>query len=332
MASRRPDLHLGGVERRVGAGPRAGGPVADAVGAVFLEQRHRRDDVPLRLRHLLALGIEDPAGERGVGPRQRAVLEVRAQHGREQPRPDDVVRLRPQVHREDAREQIRIVEPSARNLRRQRRGRPGVHDVGIAGEPVRRVALIRRVAIGEVGGRIDRQARFVRRERPAVIDAAVGAHRIPHRERHAEEALPADAPVAGQAVHPVLVAVPHVLGMPLQLAAARQQRVAELHRLDEPLAARDDLERPVALLVELHRMRDGPRLADQIARLAKLLDDRRPRLRRREVRRADRRPAARARHHAIPIRRRPISAGGTRRWAESPRAPAARARATTSRR
>ena len=44
--------------------------------------------------------------------------------------------------------------------------------------------------------------------------------------------------------------------------------LAELDRLDEPLAARDDLERPVALLVELHRVRDRPRLADEIARLA----------------------------------------------------------------
>jgi hypothetical protein len=34
------------------------------------------------------------------------VLEMRAQHGREQPGADDVVRLRPQVHREDAGEQV----------------------------------------------------------------------------------------------------------------------------------------------------------------------------------------------------------------------------------
>ena len=50
--------------------------------------------------------------------------------------------------------------------------------------------------------------------------------------------------------------------MPLQLAAAREQRLAELDRLDEPLAAGDDLERPIALLVELHGVRDRPRLAD----------------------------------------------------------------------
>ena len=66
--------------------------------------------------------------------------------------------------------------------------------------------------------------------------------------------------------------------MPLQLAAALEQRLAELDRLDEPLTARDDLERPVALLVELHSVRDRPRLADQISRFPELLHDFRPRL------------------------------------------------------
>ena len=65
------DLHLAFVERGVGAGPSAGGPVAHRVGAVLLEQVHRRDDVALRLRHLLAIGVEDPARQRGVAPTAR---------------------------------------------------------------------------------------------------------------------------------------------------------------------------------------------------------------------------------------------------------------------
>src|SRR6266550_2500973 len=117
-----------------------------------------------------------------------------------------------------------------------------------------------------------------------VIDAAVCAYRIPDGERHSEEPLPAGAPVADETVHPVLVAVAHVLRMPAQFAPAREQRVAELDGLDEPLAARDDLERPVALLVELHRVRDGPRLADQLAGLPELLHDHRARLRRLQIR------------------------------------------------
>src|SRR6185295_5810599 len=106
------------------------------------------------------------------------------------------------------------------------------------------------------------------------------ANRVPDRKRHAEEPLTADAPVAGQAVHPVLVAMPHVFRMPPQLPSAREELLPELHRLDEPLAARDDLQRAVALLVELDRVRDRTRLADQVARLTQLLDDRRACLRR----------------------------------------------------
>jgi hypothetical protein len=84
--------------------------------------------------------------------------------------------------------------------------------------------------------------------------------------------------------HPVFEPVRHVLGMPLELAVAPQERRAELHRLDEPLTAGDDLERPVTLFVELHRVRNRARVADQIPRLAQQLDDLRARLGDRQVR------------------------------------------------
>ena len=67
IASRRPTFICAGVERRVRSGPAARRPVAHAVGAVLLEQPHRRDDVALRLRHLLAVGVEHPAGDRACG-------------------------------------------------------------------------------------------------------------------------------------------------------------------------------------------------------------------------------------------------------------------------
>ena len=172
IASRRPTRIWLGIERGVGARPAARRPVAHAVRAVLLEQRHRRHDVALRLRHLLAIGIEHPARDRRVRPRQRVVLEVGAQHRVEQPGADDVVRLRPQVHRERPREQIRIVRPAADDLRRQRRGRPGVHDVGIADEPARRAALIGAIARRHVGRGIDRQLILARRDRTLVLDAA----------------------------------------------------------------------------------------------------------------------------------------------------------------
>ena len=212
-----------------------------------------------------------------------AVLELRAQDRGEEPGADDVVRLRAHVHRKHLGEEGRVLEPAARHVRRERRGGPGVHHVGVAGEAARLVPLVRPVAIGHVGRRIDRQPRLVGQQRLRVVDRPVRANRIPHRKRHAEESLAADAPVAGEAVHPVLEPVRHVLRVPLQLAAAGQERIAELHRLDEPLPAGDDLERPITLLVELHRVRDRARVADQVAALAQQLDDARARFRRRQT-------------------------------------------------
>ena len=66
-------------------------------------------------------------------------------------------------------------------------------------------------------------------------------------------------------------------GCQRQLAAPLEQGLAQLGVagavLDEPLAAGDDLQRPVALLVELDRVGDRLGLADQLARLGQQLDD-----------------------------------------------------------
>ncbi len=66
--------------------------------------------------------------------------------------------------------------------------------------------------------------------------------------------------------------------MPFELAAARDQRLAVLDRLEEPLTARDDLHRALALLEELDCVRDRLGLADQIAGCLELSDDRASRL------------------------------------------------------
>ena len=117
-----------------------------------------------------------------------------------------------------------------------------------------------------------------------MVARAIGEHRIPDGKRDAEESLPADTPVAGEAVNPVLQTGLHVRRVPLQLARTLHQRVSERHRLDEPLPARDDLERTIPFLVELHLMGDRPRLADEVAAVPQQLDDLRARLRGRQVR------------------------------------------------
>jgi hypothetical protein len=53
--------------------------------------------------------------------------------------------------------------------------------------------------------------------------------------------------------------------MPFQQASPLEQFISNIHDADEPLAARDDFERSVALFVELHGVRNRPRLADEIA-------------------------------------------------------------------
>ena len=92
--------------------------------------------------------------------------------------------------------------------------------------------------------------------------------RVPDRDRHAEVALPAEQPVAGQAGHPVLVAGPHVRRMPAQLPAPPDQRGAQFRVpaavAQVPLPGGDDLERGVALLVELHRVGHRLGLAEQV--------------------------------------------------------------------
>jgi len=61
--------------------------------------------------------------------------------------------------------------------------------------------------------------------------------------------------------------------VPGELGAAREEGVAVLDGAQEPLPAGDDLQRAVSLLVELDRVGDRPRVADQRAALAQQLDD-----------------------------------------------------------
>ena len=149
------------------------------------------------------------------------------------------------------------------------------------------------IARRHVGRRIHRQRAGLRQDRPRVVALAVRVERVPDRDRHAEIALAADAPVLVQVARPVLVALPHVRRVPDHLGALREQPLAVLEQLHEPLARRHELERPLALLEELHRVLDRLRLAaqrraaagDAGGRIAQQLDD--PFLRRGDALAAD---------------------------------------------
>ena len=60
---------------------------------------------------------------------------------------------------------------------------------------------------------------------------------------------------------------------PAQLPAARLELLAVVERSHEPLAARDDLERPLALLEELHRVLDRARLGRERTGLGQQVGD-----------------------------------------------------------
>ena len=154
--------------------------------------------------------------------------------------------------------------PVALDLRRQRRGRPGVHDVGLGGEAARLVALVLGVTRGGIGQGIHRQACSGRRRSGCAKSGSPSASdRVPDRERNPEVALPRDAPVLVEALDPVGVAGLHVGRVPLDLVALGEQRLLVLEDADEPLAGRHELERAVALLVELDDLIGRFGLADE---------------------------------------------------------------------
>ena len=94
----------------------------------------------------------------------------------------------------------------------RRRGGPGVHDVDLADEAAGNAALALVVAGGGIRCRVDGQRVLGRHDDGAAL-LAVRVQLVPDRQRHAEEALAGDQPVAGEAVDPVLVAHPHEFGV-----------------------------------------------------------------------------------------------------------------------
>ena len=204
-----------------------------------------------------------------MGPRCRVGLEVGPHRGGEQPGTDDVVTLGPEVHRVGALIEVRILLPAADDLGGERRGGPGVHHIRVADEPTRRPPLGLVVASRSVGGRVDGQGvlgggkRIVPQGLAGVVEA------VPQWDGHPEEALPADQPVAVEAVDPVGVPGLHVGRVPVHVVASGDERFGQVAVPsavgDVPLAGGDDLQGPVALLEELDRVGYGLWFADQFA-------------------------------------------------------------------
>ncbi|MCB5293707.1 hypothetical protein BJQ90_03165 [Arthrobacter sp. SO3] len=258
------DLHLrdlvGGVRAQLGRGR----PVPDSVRAVLLQHVGRNDHVALGLGHLLAVRVQDPAGDGRMFPRRGVLQGVGAHRGGEQPGPDDVVALRAHVEGVDLGEKRLVGAPAAHDLRGERGGGPGVQHVGVAGETARHVALGFLVAGGRVRCGVHRELRVGRHDRSCEVRVAVGVQRVPDRHRHTKETLAGDKPVAVQPGDPVLEAGAHERGVEIDLVATGNEpltafRVAAAVA-DVPLAGRHHFEGLVALLEEVHRVHDLLRL------------------------------------------------------------------------
>ena len=105
------DLHLPDIKGGVGAGAPGSSPVAHGIRAVLIEQAHGCYDIAFGLAHLLAVRIKDPSTDGCIRPGQLIKLQMATHDRRKEPRADDLVRLRTQIHGEDPRPQILVTTP-----------------------------------------------------------------------------------------------------------------------------------------------------------------------------------------------------------------------------
>ena len=145
--------------------------------------------------------------------------------------------------------QVVVVLPATGDLRGQRTGRPRVHDIGIGHETARLAALV--LGIRRAPGRPDRPATATRPGEYLGVVGLPSASTAYHRDRHPEEPLPGDQPVAVEALDPRLVPHLHVGRMPVEFSATGDQRRPQVlvaaAVADVPLPRGDDLQRLVAL-------------------------------------------------------------------------------------
>ena len=100
-----------------------------------------------------------------MGPGEAIFFEVCAHHGGEQPGADDLVGLRAHVHGKYTREQIGIAFPATGDLRGERTGGPGIHDIRITHESTGNAPLGFGVTNRCIAARIDGKEVFAGNDR-----------------------------------------------------------------------------------------------------------------------------------------------------------------------
>ncbi len=134
------------------------------------------------------------------------------------------------------------------------------------------VALILGVSTRGLSAGVDREVVARGDETLLVVDVAGGIDGVPQRDRHPEEALPADQPVAVEPAHPVAIAGAHKRGVELQCVPTLQECLPQARITssvaDIPLSSGHDLQRLVALFEEVCFALGLGRLAVQVSRVA----------------------------------------------------------------
>ena len=197
---------------------------------------HGHDDVPQRLRHLLAVGVGDvPEDQHGLVGRL-VEQQRRDRDQRVEPAARLVDRLADVVRGEALLEDVLVLE--RRVVLRERHAAGVEPDVDHVGHALHRLAALRAVPGRRVDERAVRIVQYVARllrqlpERPDALRVAVRA--APHRQRRAPVALARDRPV-----DVVLQPAPHaavldVLGVPIDGLVGGEQAVAHLRGAHEP--------------------------------------------------------------------------------------------------
>ena len=169
--------------------------------------------------------------------------------------------LRANIHWKNVVKQFLVINPTASNLRCERRCSPGIHHVWFTHESTSNSTLCFGKASRNIGTWVDWKLRFAWNDWVIEVWFACSSEWIPQRNGNSEVTLTTDEPVTIESTNPVGVSVLHEVGVPCEFIASLQQCSTQ-HFIattvtDVPLSTGHDFERSVTLFEELHWMSNG---------------------------------------------------------------------------
>ena len=168
-------------------------------------------------------------------PWNAIIVQMRFNNGIKGPSADNFMRLRADIRRVElvGRQRLCI------NLRADRAGRPGVHDVLIRGD------FLACVTFRQGSKGVARELVRIGVEQFAFLSSALG---VPYRKRNAKEALAAYAPIFLEAIGPLVEADFHELRVPVAHRRLVFDGIFLIDDTHKPLVGWDDFNRRTAAL------------------------------------------------------------------------------------